>query len=172
MNDTALRLALREMHAAFSRPGPWVIVAAVVVALAVSGPFGTLASLGFATRLAYWAAVVVLTLGAGWLATQGCVHALARRGIGRIGQWLIASLTVSAVTAAVVGVLNVLAFGFYVTDRGAVADLLTSTVPIALMVTAAFIWGFPRLPRPPRCKPPARNRRACWPGCRWTSAAR
>ncbi|WP_127104845.1 hypothetical protein [Pararhodobacter zhoushanensis] len=155
------------MHAAFSRPGPWLIVAAVVVALADSRPFGTLTSLGFTARLTYWAAVVVLTLGAGWLAIQGCVHALARRGIGRIGHWLIASLTVSAVTAAVLGMFNILAFGFYVTDRGAAVDLLALTVPIALVVTAAFICP----PRPPRRKPPARNRRACWPGCGWTSGS-
>lgn len=128
------------------RPGTWVILAAVIAALAISGPFGTLDTLRFLPRLAYWSAVVLATVFSGWLVSQSIVFALATRGASRAWQWLAASAAVSLVAVVEVGVLNAPVFGQSLLEPAVFGELLLSTVPIALLVTAAFTWG--RRPEP------------------------
>ena len=55
MKDTPLQLTLRELQVMCSSFRFWIGLAAVVIILAIAGPFGTLTELGFAERLVYWA---------------------------------------------------------------------------------------------------------------------
>lgn len=154
VNEPALRLALREMQQVLARPGTAVILAAMILGLGFSGPFGTFDSLRFLPRILYWAAVILLTFTSGWVVARWVMLALMRRGAARVGQWLAASLAVSAVVAAEVGVLNALMFEQRPFDLPALGDLMLSTVPIAVLVTAALTWGY-RRPAPSAAPAPA-----------------
>ncbi len=149
VNDSPLRLAMRDLQQVFSRPSPWVILGAVIVAAGLSGPFGTLHSLGFGARLVYWAVIGLVTLFSGWLFSQWTVIALMRRGAARIVQWLVGSAVVAVIVALEVGVVNLVAFGISPLSPGEIGDLLLSTTPIALLITAAFSLGYGGSDAPP-----------------------
>lgn len=142
MNEPALRLALREMQQVLARPGTAVILAAMILGLGFSGPFGTFDSLRLLPRVLYWAAVILLTFTSGWVVARWGMLVLQRRAVARVGQWLAASLAVSAAVAAEVGVLNTLMFEQSLLDPHTLGDLLLSTVPTAVLVTAALTWGY------------------------------
>lgn len=145
MSDTALRLALREMHGILRRPAVWQVMAVVAAVLAVSGPFGTLASLGLGARLAYWSVVVVVTATSGWLLSLWIDGALRRHGLSSLGRWALTSPPVAALVLVEVAALNALAFGISPFAGEALTSLAFSTVPVALLVTGALTF----IPRPP-----------------------
>jgi len=142
VNEPALRLALREMQQVLARPGTAVILAAMILGLGFSGPFGTFDSLRLLPRVLYWAAVILLTFTSGWVVARWGMLALQRRGVARVGQWLAASLAVSVAVTVEVGVLNALMFEQSLLDPHTLGDLLLSTVPTAVLVTAALTWGY------------------------------
>ncbi|MCA2013039.1 LytTR family transcriptional regulator [Cereibacter sphaeroides] len=141
VKDSALRLAMRELQSLLRRPGTPVIVAAVIGVLAISGPFGTVESMGFATRLLYWAVIVGVTLLSGWFVSLWLVHVMIRRGWGKPAIWALVSLAVAGIVAVEVALVNIVAFGIWPVTGEAILSLLLSTVPIALIVTAVFTWG-------------------------------
>ena len=61
MKDTPLQLTLRELQVMCASHRFWIGLVAVVIILAIAGPFGTLTELGFAERLVYWAFSAILT---------------------------------------------------------------------------------------------------------------
>jgi len=160
VNDPALHLALRELQQVFRRPRLWIILGAVIAVLGISGPFGTLESLRFGPRLAYWAVTAVLTLASGWLVSQWLTLALERRGAAPWLQGLVASLAVALLVAAEMALLNAAAFGQWPLTSADLRDLGLSTMPIAVLITGAILWGHVpapataapavETPRPPR----------------------
>jgi len=56
-----LQLALRELQAGFAAPRLLVVLAALIVVLGLSGPFGTFSAADLPHRFVYWAAVVFST---------------------------------------------------------------------------------------------------------------
>lgn len=69
-NPARLRSVLREMAYALGDRKLWLTIAAVVLLVAVAGPFYTLEHLGLAGRIAYWETVGVLS----WLMMWGLVR--------------------------------------------------------------------------------------------------
>ncbi len=59
MDGKAVQLTLRELRTTFSSPMALSAMAAVVLVLGVSGPFGTQERLNLAERLVYWLVVVI-----------------------------------------------------------------------------------------------------------------
>ena len=55
----AFALALREMTRALAEPRRWAMILAVVLLVAIAGPFYTMERLGLAGRIAYWAGIGV-----------------------------------------------------------------------------------------------------------------
>lgn len=67
MNTPPVQLALRDLRALLGAQKNQGVLAALIVLLAFSGPFGTIDLLPFAPRLIYWAVIVVLTYCSGML---------------------------------------------------------------------------------------------------------
>ena len=65
MTHSPIQNALREVREIFNQSIAQMILCAVVLLLAVSGPFGTLDAIPFGPRLAYWAVTVPLTFAVG-----------------------------------------------------------------------------------------------------------
>lgn len=66
MVGKALQLALREMQAHFGDRRVLAGMAVTALLLGLAGPFGTFEQLSFGPRLAYWAAMVLVTYGLGF----------------------------------------------------------------------------------------------------------
>ena len=69
-DPTQVRLALRDMAGALKDRKFWLSIVAVVLLVAVAGPFYTLDSLGLAARGAYWGTVGGLS----WMMMWGLVN--------------------------------------------------------------------------------------------------
>ena len=65
----ALQFALREVQGLLRRPGFWIVLAAAIAILVVSGPAGTLTRFNAAERTAYWATIAFSTFVTGQFAT-------------------------------------------------------------------------------------------------------
>ncbi len=104
MNGRRVQLALRDLRDEFSHPPTLAALAGVAVVVGVSGPFGTLDAFSLLPRLAYWALVVPLTYGAGFLGTMAMRPYMPRgpRGV-RIA---LAAFGSAIAVALVLGVLN------------------------------------------------------------------
>ena len=76
MEDGPLRFALRETRDIMTRPTVIVSLLAVIVILAISGPFGTSRSVAPGPRVVYWAFVVISTFGTGSVISAGFNKAL------------------------------------------------------------------------------------------------
>lgn len=70
VNGGAMHLALRDLLTELSSPVTVAALAGVAIVLGISGPFGTLDAFALIPRLAYWAVVVPLTYGAGFLGAR------------------------------------------------------------------------------------------------------
>ncbi|MBN8292896.1 LytTR family transcriptional regulator [Rhodobacter sp. NTK016B] len=142
MSENPLHLAYDDLRRVLSRPSSLVIIAAVVAALGISGPFGTIDSLTFVPRLGYWVAIVAITLPSCWLACLTVVFALRARGFGRMALWIAGSVVAALLATAEVAVINLLVYNQSIFAAGETSALLLSTVPIAVLITAAFTWGY------------------------------
>lgn len=104
MNGGHLHFALRDLRGEFAHPVTLAALAGVAVVVGISGPFGTLEAFALLPRLAYWAAVVPLTYGAGFLGTR-MVHPYLPRG-PRALRIALAALGSAIAVGLVLGVLN------------------------------------------------------------------
>jgi hypothetical protein len=139
VDDGPLQLALRELRTGFSAPRLLVVLAALILVLGLSGPFGTFSSSDTPHRFAYWAAVV--------LSTYGLARVVIRLAMRYLPPWpplprAIAEAVICGVpvTLLVLGI-NYLAFG----DSG--LDPLLLWVSCTLIAGAAIAvaqlggWG-------------------------------
>lgn len=99
-----MQLALRDLRDEFSHPPTLAALAGVAVVVGISGPFGTLDALSLLPRMAYWALVVPLTYGAGFLGTRAA-HPFLPRG-PRALRIALAALGSAIAVTLVLGVLN------------------------------------------------------------------
>lgn len=140
MNDTALRLALREVQRLLSTPVFWALAGVIALVLGLSGPFGTYASMGLAPRLAYWAAIVVATGLAGWLAGTWVVLAFELRDWPFWAEAIAAGAVVGGVVSAVVHLINAAVLDTPLLSWQALVQQAPATPLIGLAVTATIIW--------------------------------
>ena len=108
MNGGHLQLALRDLRGEFSHPVTLAALAGVAVVVGISGPFGTLDAFSLLPRLGYWALVVPLTYGAGFLGTLAMRPYLPRgpRALTIALRAALAALGSAIAVALVLGILN------------------------------------------------------------------
>lgn len=148
VTDTALHLALREVHALLRRPVFWAVIGLLSLVLGLSGPFGTYDSQSTLPRLGYWAVIVVLTSLVGWLVATWVVLAFELKGWPFWAEALAAGGAVGvAVSLAVQGV-NAALLDLPFLSVEALSRQAPATLVIALAVTAALLWTNRRAARP------------------------
>lgn len=113
MTDGAWQLTLRDLQRIYTSPRWLAGLAAVALVLGLSGPFGTFA-LPLAARLAYWAAVVFLTWGAGIAGGNWAAHRFGHRLRHPLPR--IAALALAAGVPVVAVVLGLNSFVFAGSD--------------------------------------------------------
>lgn len=141
MNDTALRLALRELHRLLATPVFWAILAVIALVLGLSGPFGTFQSMPLVPRLGYWALIVVTTGLAGWLTATWVVLAFELRDWPFWVEAVAAGALVGVVVSLVVHGLNAALLGLPLFSVEAWLEQAPATPLIGLAVTGAIVWS-------------------------------
>lgn len=133
VNGGHLQLALRELRAEFSSPVTLAALAGVAVVVGISGPFGTLEAFSLLPRLAYWAVVVPLTYGAGFMGTQ-LAHPYLPRG-PRALRIALAALGSALAVALVLAVVNA-SLGVRFGGIGTIAVSFAAVYVICLVIEA------------------------------------
>lgn len=155
MNDTALRLALRELQRVLATPVFWAILAVVALVLGLSGPFGTYASMPMPLRLAYWALIVVTTGLAGWFTGTWVVLAFELRDWPFWAGALAACALVGVVVSLVVHGVNAAWLGTPLLSWQALIQQAPATPLIGVAVTVAIVWTNRRTALPVPAAPTA-----------------
>lgn len=140
MNDTALRLALRELQRLLGSPVFWALLAVIALVLGLSGPFGTYQSMSLPPRLAYWALIVVTTGLAGWLTGTWVVLAFELRNWPFWAEAVAAGALVGLAVSLIVHGINAAFLGTPLWSFQALIGQAPATPLIGLAVTAAIVW--------------------------------
>ncbi|MEM7068312.1 MAG: LytTR family DNA-binding domain-containing protein [Pseudomonadota bacterium] len=138
-DDTVLQSTLREMQSVFGNKSVWIGIAAIIAILVVSGPFGTLKSLNFGERLAYWGVLSVLTYACGLFVGTLTSISLKRQNKPRWSVWLLSSLAPSVPVTLVVWAANIFAFGSEVATSVWFMKIFGSSLIVSLAIT--FIYA-------------------------------
>lgn len=69
VNETSAQFTMREMRRICASPKFWIVLAAAIAVLTVSGPFGTSHTLKLSDRLVYWAFIALTTFVLGFCTT-------------------------------------------------------------------------------------------------------
>ncbi len=143
MDRSLLQLALREVRGVYASRVALVALAAAIVVLAVSGPFGTFELLNIGERLFYWAVMVVLTYGVGRTVSAVLLELL-KRPIGE--TWpraIVAALLAALPVTGVIVAINAVAYrGFDWND--VLPAWLYATLP-TLVIVVGLVWFGDRL---------------------------
>jgi len=102
----ALQFALREVQGLLRRPGFWIVLAAAIAILVVSGPSGTLDRFNAAERTAYWATIALATFVTGLFATVFLVRLIRPRIGARIPAIALGALLAALPITAEVWLVN------------------------------------------------------------------
>lgn len=147
-NAARARFALREMAVALKDRRRWLMLGAVVLVLAVAGPFYTLEKLGFAGRVAYWGAVGFLS----WM----MIWALVELGLALApASWSAGLISALAGLAGVLPTMGLVALANLVSGMGTPASgfwgLAAYVAPpvIGICVLSVLLIGTERTPPEP-----------------------
>lgn len=134
MNDSSLKLALREMQVFFASPKTLVGLAAVSLLLGIMGPFQTFEHLRLGPRLAYWTITTFLTFLAGSFGATFVGHLFSGRNINKFAVTAIGWLVTGSLVSIIVVAINYFAFGMDIFGEGELGELLLYCFVIALAV--------------------------------------
>lgn len=155
VSDTALQFTLREMRRLFLGPRVLGALGLGVLILGLSGPFQTFELLAVGPRLAYWAAMALLTFSTGAFFGTWSSRALSRHNWPLGAQVPVAGLAAGLPVAVIVTIVNLMTFSGYGLD----AVLLASTAGYSVLVATAVSLIFALL----RTKPNPANGQSAAP---------
>lgn len=139
VTDSPSQHALREVRRIFSMQITLLIMLAVAILLGISGPFGTLETMNFGPRLAYWMVTVPLTFGLGVYTSALVVQTTRNLKPEWLTRVLVAIATAFSVSIAV-ALLNWLAFGQSPVDLGYFGPMMLSVMATAAVI--AFVLQY------------------------------
>ena len=139
VNGTVLQLTLREMQGLIVSPKFWFSIFAVIIVLAVSGPFSTLQDFSFSQRLAYWGAIAVLTFFANMAAALPMQFWLKHFDLPFWMPILLAGIVGGLPVTLIVWFINSQIAGTSTSDFQTFLHLALQCIPISVMVTASYM---------------------------------
>lgn len=150
MNDRSLHSTLRRLHALARQPRIWVLLAVVSLIVGMIGPFGTFDVMPPVPRIAYWAAIVVVTGATGML-----ISTLVEGRISpRLPNW--AGGALGGALAGPLIALEVTAINLATLERGVAAFDFLTLVGYCVVIAAALclLAELARGPGPETISPP------------------
>jgi len=133
-NDTAWQFTHRQLQRLIRSPQFWTGLAAVVVVLAVIGPFTTFEDQDFGARLVFWGLMATSCYFVGFI-VSGFVGQLAlRAGASEMLSRLIGGAVSGLPVTIVVWVINKFIYGFTMEGRFSFLTLLVSCTVISMAI--------------------------------------
>lgn len=151
MNDTPLHLTLRELQVLCSSYRFWVGLAAIVIILAIAGPFGTLTELGFAERLVYWAMIAGLTFFCGLGVSSFFGGFFIQYGMQKWPARIVGGMISGLPIAAIVWAIN--KFGFGMDMGGGAVFLRVLLYCIIISVSVMVLYFLLKKPEQTQAEP-------------------
>jgi len=137
-NDSALQFTHRELTRIIKSPRQWLGLAAIVIVLAIIGPFYTFASLPFVERLIYWSLMAVVNYLIGYSVSVFTGHIFYRKGAPEWLSRMIAGLVSGIPIAGFVWLVNVYFYRFDMSGNLDFLRLLAYCVVIAMVISMLF----------------------------------
>lgn len=136
VNQSAMHFALRQMQQTATSPRFWLAISAVVIILAISGPFNTLAEFSFPKRLAYWGAIAVSTYFGSIFVSNGVYQALRSTLHNRGLRIALAGFAGGILVTLIVWFISAFIAGNAAPNHHALIKLAAQCIPIAMVITA------------------------------------
>lgn len=140
-----LHFALREVQGVLRRPGFWIVLAAAIAILVVSGPSGTLDRFNAAERTAYWATIALTTFVTGLFATVLLVRLIRPRLGARIPSIGIGALLAALPITAEVWLVNLVFPDSTPTSPADLSALYGMCLVITLAIATIYDVSSPKL---------------------------
>ncbi len=158
-NGRARQFTLREVRSISSSRRFWIGLTAVVLILAVSGPFDTDETMMFATRLAYWAVICVSTFFVGFVVSGAVAESLRPTGLPSLAAYLVGGIVAGLPIAGVVWAVNMIGLGADLKPLSEFLELViyTSAISAAIVVIYAAVEGRPPGARPASASPAVKD---------------
>ena len=144
----ALQFALREVQGLLRRPGFWIVLAAAIAILVVSGPSDTLTRFNWAERTAYWATIAFSTFVTGQFATVLLVRLLRPLIGARIPSIALGALLAALPITAEVWLVNFLFPDSTPTSPGDLVGLYGMCLVITLAIATIYDVSSPKAADP------------------------
>ncbi len=135
---TALQFTIRELHTQIINPRFWIGLSAIIVVLALVGPFYTFASLTFSGRLVYWAFISGVNYLVGLSVSLFIGQYLYTKGLAELPARMISGFTSGIPIAVIVWTVNNYIYGFDMSDGLGFFGLLGYCVIIATAISLMF----------------------------------
>lgn len=152
----ALQFALREVQGLLRRPGFWIVLAAAVAILVVSGPSGTLDRFNAAERTAYWATIALATFVTGLFSTVLLVRLIRPRIGARIPSIALGALLAALPITAEVWLANLVFPDSTPTSAADLGGLYGMCLVITLAIATIYDVSSPK-PADPAAPPSQRE---------------
>ena len=135
-----LPFALREVQRDATNSIFWMAIAGIIIVIAISGPFGTLTSLNFPKRLAYWGAIVVFTYFSGTFVSHWVNQALMAKLTNRYVRIFLAALAGSIPITLIVWFTTTIIASLAPPRLDVLLEMAAQCVPIAVIITCATFF--------------------------------
>ncbi|MDJ0612131.1 MAG: LytTR family transcriptional regulator DNA-binding domain-containing protein [Rhizobiaceae bacterium] len=142
VNLSPMQFTRREMRRVFLNPKFWIGFVAVVLVLAISGPFYTAINLNFAERLSYWALISGVSFVLGLFTSLFVGAWLYHQGLGRMAAQSISGFLAGLPIAGLVWFSGVFLFGLNPADTLLKFIILVLECGLISVVVAMFFWMF------------------------------
>lgn len=132
--DTATQFALRELQRLIKNPQFWMGLAAVVLVLAIIGPFTTFENLNFSARLVFWGLTATTCYFVGFTVSVFVAQMALQAGASEMLSRLIGGAISGLPITIVVWVINKYLYGFTMEGSFSFLTLMFSCTIIAIAI--------------------------------------
>jgi DNA-binding LytR/AlgR family response regulator len=146
-NDTAWQFTYRELQRLIKSPQFWTGLVAVVLVLAIIGPFSTFENQDFSARLVFWGLMATSCYFVGFAVSVFVGRLALQAGASDVLSRLIGGAVSGLPVTIIVWVINKHIYGFTMEGRFSFLTLLVSCTIIAMAI-AMIIYQITRAHRP------------------------
>lgn len=129
-----VQITLREMQAMVSSSRFWIGFIAIIAALTVTGPFGTLKTMAVSQRLVFWGVISLVTYFSGMAVSTLATSSTANHKLPDWMNWLIGGIAAGPVVGVLAWFINIAIFETDVDKIFSFMQFIGYTTVIAIVV--------------------------------------
>ena len=133
-NEPPLQTTLRELQDIIANPRFWIGFCAVMILLAITGPFGTIELMGTSQRLVYWSTICLATFFVGTSVSMVTGIFLTNRGLPNWVSWLTGGIAAGLPVGTIAWGLNIHVFDVNIAASYTFPQFIAYTTVIAVVI--------------------------------------